>query len=430
MSSRSVRILLLLGAFGVVLAAAFVLFSAERRLSARQSSHTTFEAQARAVTDAIARLSAAQQAYVAEGQSTAYWTAQSAQQLSAARQGLTEMGGRSSSDEARASVEAAAVSLEQFGTLDRRARQFVDNDQRLLASDVIFTESARPLGQAASQVAAAAESERAAATAEIAALRSRQLYAAAGAAGVLLLVVMLLAPVPEADVDVLTAMRALTESPALRPPAVAPSAARPPRPEPVYGDEASSARLLPRAPAPQAAAPPPPPPQAPPAGPALPAVDLTHASQVCSEMARVVDAGGVTGILGKTAGVLEARGVIVWVADSAGTALYPMFAHGYPPAVLLRLGTLPADADNATAAAWRSGELVAIPAVNGAHGALVSPIVTAEGCVGVLAAELEHGAEMRDDIRALATIFSAQLATVVTPVDAVGESGLADRVAT
>ena len=428
MSSRSVRILLLLGAFGVVLAAAFVLFSAERRLTARQASHTTFQAQARAATEALARLSAAQQAYVAEGQSTAYWTAQAAQQLSAVRQGLAEMAARSTRDETRASAEAAAVSLEQFGALDRRARQYVDNDQRLLASDVIFTESARPLGQAAGQVAAAAESEQAAATADIAALRSRQLYAAAGAAGVLLLVVMLLAPVPEADVDVLTAMRALTESSPLRPQAVSAPAARP-RPEPVYGDEESTARLLPRTPVPQAA-PPAPPPPAPPAEPALPAVDLTHASQVCSELARVVDAGGVTGILGKTADVLDARGVIVWVADSAGTALYPMFAHGYPPAVLLRLGTLPADADNATAAAWRTGELVAIAAVNGARGALVSPIVTAEGCVGVLAAELEHGAEMRDDIRALATIFSAQLATVVTPVDAVGESGLAGRVAT
>ena len=39
----------------------------------------------------------------------------------------------------------------------------------------------------------------------------RQFYAAAGAGGVLLFAVLLLAPVPEREVDVLTAMRALTE---------------------------------------------------------------------------------------------------------------------------------------------------------------------------------------------------------------------------
>ena len=34
-----------------------------------------------------------------------------------------------------------------------------------------------------------------------------------------------------------------------------------------------------------------------------------------------------------------------------------------------------------------------------------------------------------EEVRALATIFSAQLATVVTPVAAVADQGLADRVA-
>jgi hypothetical protein len=334
------------------------------------------------------------------------------------------MATRSSSDTTRASVQSAAAGLEQFRTLDRRARQFVDNDQRLLASDVIFTESARPLGQAADHIADAGETERAAATADISALRSRQLYAALGAAAVLLLVVLLLVPVPEADVDVLTAMRALTESAPVRPPVAAAGVPPKPRPEPVvYADADSSARLLPRpAPPPAAAAPPP--------APVLPSVNLAQASQVCADLARVVDASGVTGILARAADVLDARGVIVWVADTAGTALYPMFAHGYPSSVLLRLGSLPADADNATASAWRSGDLVALPAESGKRGALVTPIVTADRCVGVLAAELQNGGEMREDVRALATIFSAQLATVVTPVDAASQSDLADRVAT
>ena len=121
--------------------------------------------------------------------------------------------------------------------------------------------------------------------------------------------------------------------------------------------------------------------------------------------------------------------MIVWVADKSGTSLYPMFTHGYPAAVLVRLGTISTDANNATAAAWRSGELVAVPSEADSPGALVTPIITADGCVGVLAAELRNGRERREDVRALATIFSAQLATVVTPVAEVSEAGLVDRVA-
>ena len=82
---------------------------------------------------------------------------------------------------------------------------------------------------------------------------------------------------------------------------------------------------------------------------------------MCADLARVMNAGDVSALLTKAAEILDARGVIVWVADKAGVALYPMFTHGYPAAVLVRLGTISTDANNATAAAWRSGELVAVP---------------------------------------------------------------------
>jgi hypothetical protein len=40
-------------------------------------------------------------------------------------------------------------------------------------------------------------------------------------------------------------------------------------------------------------------------------------------------------------------------------------------------------------------------------------MLTPGGCVGVLALELRHGGEQRDSVRALATIFAAQLAPLV-----------------
>ena len=416
MNSRTLRTLLLLVAFGAVVAGSFVVFSAERNLTASTTASAGFDAQARAVADEMARLRFAHQAYVAAGQGTAYWITQAAENLAAVDRGISELANASSSQATRSAVQAAAASLEQFRALDKRARQYVQNNQSLMASDVIFTESVSALATAAEHVSAAAENERVIRAAESDGLRARQLYAAAGAAGLLLVVVLLLVPVPESDVDVLTAMRALTESAPLRPQAAATPAR--PRTE-VVQDGDSSARLISRVD-----------PEPPPLAEPSQGVNFAAASRVCADLARVTSAGDVNALLTRGAEILDARGVIVWVADKSGTSLYPMFTHGYPTSVLVRLGTISTDANNATAAAWRSGELVAVPSEADSSGALVTPIITSDGCVGVLAAELRNGRERREDVRALATIFSAQLATVVTPVAEVSEAGLVDRVAT
>jgi len=419
MTSRTLRILLLLTAFGAIVAGSLVVFGAERNLTLSQTAHAAFDAQSRAVLDEMARLRGAQQAYVAEGQGYAYWMTKSAEYLASVDRGIAELANESSSEATRSAIQAAAASLEQFRGLDKKARQYVQNRQSLMASDVIFSESLGALTAASEHVTAAADNQAALRAEESRSLHARQLYAAAGAAGVLLLVVLLLVPVPESDVDVLTAMRALTESAPLRPQTI-PMPAKPRAEQPVFHDVDSSARLLPRTtndPKPSSAEP-------------VQSVNLPAASRVCVELARVTNAGDVTVVLAKAAEILDARGIIVWVADTPGVALYPMFTHGYPSAVLLRLGTIPTDASNATAASWRAGELVALSADRDAHGALVTPIITATGCVGVLAAELRNGREMREDVRAMATIFSAQLATLITPVAQADQTDLVDRVAT
>jgi hypothetical protein len=435
MTSRSLRILLLFVAIGAVVAGSFVVFRAERALTASTASTAGFEAQARATGDELAALRAAQQAYVAEGQSSDFWMQQAGEHLARVDAGLAELADASSNDPTRASIQAAAASLEQFRKLDTRVRQYVENRQVLMASDVIFTESLSALTKASEQIGGAAETERAAGVVSISSLRSRQFYAAAGAAAALLLVILLLAPVPEPEVDVLTAMRALTESAPLR---TLPGATPKPKAkaEPVaIAEEGSSARLLARQPVEPPAAQPAAPLPAPVAAeavppPVAPRVNLVEASRVCSDLARVLDAGDVQGLLARAAELLSARGVIVWVAGRQGASLYPMFTYGYPAAVLIRLGSISSDARNATAAAWRSGELTAVAGAGDRPGALVTPIVTADGCVGVLAAEIADGREMDGDVRALATIFSAQLATVVTPVAEVSQGDMADRVAT
>ena len=434
MSSRTLRVLLLVAALGVAFAGSYVIYGAERTLTATTTSAAAYAGQARAVVDDLHALRAAQQAYVADGQGTDYWMQQAAERLARVDRGVADLAAAAASDASRAATQGAASALEKFRSLDLRARKYVESGQRLMASDVIFTDSLGALSSAMDQVETAAGTRQAESSAQVDELRSRQLYAGAGAVGFLLLLVLLLVPVPEAEVDVLTAMRALTDTAPLRPqPASAPAApARPPKEW--LGDTESSARVISRMPAAAPAepsiaeAPAPPAPAAPAvaapalppihAAPAPPAVDLPAAARVCAELARVLDAGDIPGLLSRAAEVLEASGIIVWVADQQGAALFPLFAHGYPAQVLLRLGGIPTEASNATAAAWRTGQLLAVAGENGNAGALVSPIVTSSGCVGVLAAEVPSGREEREDVQALATIFAAQLATVVTPVAA------------
>jgi hypothetical protein len=47
------------------------------------------------------------------------------------------------------------------------------------------------------------------------------------------------------------------------------------------------------------------------------------------------------------------------------------------------------------------------------NGAVVVPVVTVNGCVGAMAAEIRHGAEASPSVQAVATIIAAQLASLV-----------------
>ena len=71
------------------------------------------------------------------------------------------------------------------------------------------------------------------------------------------------------------------------------------------------------------------------------------------------------------------------------------------------------DSDNATAAAFRSAQTSVVTGSDRTSGAFVVPLMTPAGCVGVLAVEVRHGAEQIGSVRALVTIFAAQLARCI-----------------
>ena len=147
------------------------------------------------------------------------------------------------------------------------------------------------------------------------------------------------------------------------------------------------------------------PPQAPP--------DVLALAHLCTELGRVESAEDLNALLELSAGTLQARGLIVWVWDEATARLRPGLGHGYSDRVLAQLPALRPDADNATAAAFRSGQACAIAGNERVSGALVIPLLASSGCVGVLALELQPGVELTDWLHGVSTILAAMLAQLV-----------------
>ena len=141
--------------------------------------------------------------------------------------------------------------------------------------------------------------------------------------------------------------------------------------------------------------------------------DLLAAAHLCVELGRLEETREAAPLLQDVARILEAVGLIVWVWCPQAAELRPALAHGYSDQVLAQLPKVGRDADNATASAFRSAHTCVIKSRDLASGAVVVPLMTPAGCVGVLAIELQHGNEQRASVRALATIFAAQLARVV-----------------
>jgi len=146
--------------------------------------------------------------------------------------------------------------------------------------------------------------------------------------------------------------------------------------------------------------------------------DLGTTADICAALARVQDPGELPALLERAAAVLEATGLVVWMPESPSGVLRPVLAHGYQPQALAKMGTIAPSADNATALAYRTRSVQVVPAEPLSGGAIVAPLVTSDGCSGAMAVELRHGVDPADHLRAVAMIFAAQLATLITPAQA------------
>jgi hypothetical protein len=194
---------------------------------------------------------------------------------------------------------------------------------------------------------------------------------------------------------------------AQRPVTPAPMAPPPPTPEPppafAYSESVTPRRREQAFPTPPPLAPLPQP----------ESIDIAAVAQLCTRLACAQEAEELTAVLEEAALILDLAGLIVWVPDAVGVVLTPVFAHGYPDEVIAHMARVTTDADNASAAAFRSGRMCIVSGNDVSTGAIVAPMLTPMGCAGVLAVEVRNGAEQREDLRAALTILAAQVSTLM-----------------
>ena len=139
--------------------------------------------------------------------------------------------------------------------------------------------------------------------------------------------------------------------------------------------------------------------------------NLSAVANLCTQLAKVLAIRDVGPLLESAASLLDAIGVVVWLWDPQAAALRPALAHGYPDDMLAKMPKVRRDTDNATAASFRSAQTRIVNSTDNTSGAVVVPLLTPDGCVGVFAVELRPGGEQQESVRALAAILAAQLAT-------------------
>jgi hypothetical protein len=377
MNPRFMRVLIVVVAIAIAVTGSYFLKNFDAAINTERSAADALRAQAAALSATIGDVRSGQFAYVARGQGEAFWMSHVESLMPVLRTQTSEFGAALTSPQAQSAFETASAAIDNFRTLDAKAREFVQSGTPLLAGDMIFSDGLESTTTAVTQVAAALNEELQHRNIRVADLRTRQMAVLGGGFGVILLLMMGLA---------------MTGGAASRP---AEREAVVPAPEPVRFE----------APLPKARA-------------AI-TPKLLSTAQLCAELARVGESQQLPNLLARAAKVLDATGIIVWVAEPSRQALTPAIAHGYEDKTIARMGRIHRDANNAVAAGYRTSEVRTVAGDSFTNGAMIVPLMTSDGCVGVLSAELKSGSEKDESAQALATIFASQLATLVATPAAV-----------
>ena len=139
-------------------------------------------------------------------------------------------------------------------------------------------------------------------------------------------------------------------------------------------------------------------------------------SEICSDLSALADPGALEGALARVSTLLNATGLIVWVASNDSGSLVAGRDHGFDPKLVARIGRIARDSANLTAAAFRENAPKISAATATAPAALAVPMCGPTGPAGVLSVELKAGQVVDEAKVALAAIIAAQLATLAMPI--------------
>jgi hypothetical protein len=398
MSNRWLRFVIAILAIGAAGAAGYRIFQQEQRLAADLNSARNTDMAAEAALITISELKAAMHAYVAEGQGDAFWTARAGTLVDRLRAATLELEPAASA--AGATLTETLDLTDRLAAAEQRAREHLRAGQRLLAGEVIFTDARDLLDGMRLQIAGARRAVAETAGRTHAEIRREQAMLALGAAGILAFATLLLvipggaAAGTAATVPAATTAKTERDEPAAR---VTSRASIAPR------TTASPGAPTVSTPARDVA----------PAAPVVSTVSLREAAAVCTELGRVSQSIEISALLERGAKVLNASGAIVWMASSDAREMYPAVSAGYDERLITRIGAIKRDANNVTAAAFRDATPRTSTALAASAAALAVPLMTPLGPVGVFSAEIRDVTSVDESRLAVATIFAAQLATLL-----------------
>jgi hypothetical protein len=358
------------------LTAGYFLWDIEHRALALDTAQAQSEILLSRISDTLGAIGFSQQSYIAPGQFDERAFERTSQLIRQLREDTTNVEGNLRSAAANDALQAIRVGTEALTATDTRARENIRIGQTLMAADVVFSDSRSTVDGLVTRVRELHAAERNAHVAERSKLAGLRWTVLGTTVGVWVLVVFGLARERSAEVP--------------RQPQGLTLDYRDSETAPVTEDL-----------------------KAPAEGSPAPTVDLAAAADLCTALARTTDATSIAGLLGRAANLVDASGVILWMG--AGEELFAATSHGYRPQMVAKLPPIARGANNATAAAWRTGTLTTVAGDAERAGAVVAPMWGTEGCFGVLALELRHGREQDPTARAVATMIAAQLGAVVSP---------------
>jgi hypothetical protein len=351
----------------------------DQQVAADRILEDSITQQLNATDLALGELRHAQSAYVAAGQSSTFWTDKFDSVATRVEDTLRDRQQTTRSAGALAHYDAAIEQLGMLRTSDTRARNYLDSQQFIQASDVIFVESLEIIGRISANVSAARDTEVYSARQTLAiTTQYRQGLLAGG-----LLFTLLVG---------LIAYRQIGKAPLVESaPAVAVEATAPlPEPQPVVS------------PAPRV----------------FHAPYMADAADVCVDLARLLDGRDLPALLSRASAAIGADGLVLWVLDESGQTLRASLGHGYSDRMLKRLGHLPVAADNVTSLACRTLQPQVVASTSaGVPGALAVPLISSTGCVGVLSAEVSETMSEGHQLP-VARLIAAQLSAVIRPDNA------------